>query len=460
MTKPEGSPTDGDFLIKLNYLIYGRILFMVLMLTSTFALRLVESHSPMIRPLWVLSGLNLCMLLLSLGYMWWLPRARRHDLFAVVQIIIDTCVVTFIVYLTGNFASFFSFLYLVVIIYASMLLRRTASMIMAALCSLQHAAMVVLEYVGFLSPFVLEDTFSAANTDWPHVLYKTLVVTLAFFAVAFLSSLLSEQARRTSKELKAMEQQVKRVEKMATIGEMAAGLAHEIKNPLASLAGSIQILKQDLRYDPDNERLMEIVLREADRLSTLVNNFLMYARPPAGRVEAIELGSVLAETLELFEKDKAVVQRISLRKEILPDMWVQMDAMHLRQVLWNLLLNAAEAIEDRGHIDIKLFACKEGYAGLRIQDDGCGISREILTTIFSPFFTTKPSGTGLGLSIVHSILESYGSLLDVESSVSGGTVFTLKFKRTSPPPQTVPGAQGHPRLRQSSPVLSRMPQPI
>ena len=119
---------------------------------------------------------------------------------------------------------------------------------------------------------------------------------IACFAVAFLSTLLSEQTRKTKKELQTMEHHVKRVEKMALIGEMAAGLAHEIKNPLASLTGSIQLLKEDMRYDPDHDRLMQIILREADRLSSLASNFLFYARPPAGKVESIELGEVLLES--------------------------------------------------------------------------------------------------------------------------------------------------------------------
>ena len=103
-----------------------------------------------------------------------------------------------------------------------------------------------------------------------------------------------------------MENHVKRVEKMAAVGEMAAGLAHEIKNPLASLTGSIQLLKEEIQYDSDHDRLMQIILREADRLSSLANNFLLYARPPAGKVEAIDLEKVLIETAELFEKSQLV----------------------------------------------------------------------------------------------------------------------------------------------------------
>jgi signal transduction histidine kinase len=237
----------------------------------------------------------------------------------------------------------------------------------------------------------------------------------------------------TRKELWAMEDQVKRVEKMAVIGEMAAGLAHEIKNPLASLAGSIQILKDGIQLDADHARLMKIVLREADRLSSLVNNFLLFARPPAGKSEIIDLSRAITETVELFEKDGACREKITIKKKVSNGICIQMDPIHFRQVLWNLLLNAAEAIDGSGSIDINLFSAKGRKACMEISDTGCGISAEVIGSIFDPFFTTKHNGTGLGLSIVHSILESYDSHLEVRSRQGTGTTFAVHLKRSEPP---------------------------
>jgi two-component system sensor histidine kinase HydH len=214
---------------------------------------------------------------------------------------------------------------------------------------------------------------------------------------------------------------------------MGAGLAHEIKNPLASLTGSIQLLREELNYDYDHDRLMKIVLREADRLSSLVNNFLLFAKPPAGKIESIQLDRALTETVELFEKDHTCLDRITIKKDISPDIWIEMDAQHLRQVLWNLLLNAAEAIDEQGSIDIKLYLLKGEIACIEITDDGCGMSNETLDSIFDPFFTTKKSGTGLGLSIVHGILDSYGSRLEVKSRLDTGTTFTMRLRRLEQP---------------------------
>ena len=262
------------------------------------------------------------------------------------------------------------------------------------------------------------------------VLLKITITTFGCFAVAFLSSLLAEQTRQTKRELWAMEDHVKRVDKLAAIGEMAAGLAHEIKNPLASLTGSIQILKNGIDLDADHARLMHIVLREADRLSSLVNNFLLFARPPAGKVESIELDKTLQETVELFERDSTCRGRISIKQDFSQQLVIEMDPDHFRQVLWNLLLNAAESINGEGTIDIKMHAPKGQQVRIDFTDSGCGISDEALKSIFDPFYTTKPNGTGLGLSIVYSILETYDSRLDVKSKEGIGTTFTLNLNQS------------------------------
>ena len=410
-----------------------RVLFSTLLLGSSIVLQLGDSPPPIGPPLKFLYGLIAAIFFLSIIYALLLDRVKKPILFAYVQILVDTLVVTVILFVTGSFSSIFSFLYLVVIIYSSILLSIRGTLIIAAICSIQFGIMVDFEYYGVIYPFVADEAMLASYHPWNQVLYKILITMTACFAVAFLSSFLSEQVRSTRKELRDMENHVKRVEKMAAVGEMAAGLAHEIKNPLASLTGSIQLLKEDIQYDPDHDRLMQIILREADRLSSLANNFLLYARPPAGKIESIELEKVIIETAELFEKDASNDGRITTTKKLQPNIWVSMDPVHLRQILWNLLLNASEAIEGQGVIDIEMYELKSKRACIKISDNGCGMSAEELTSIFDPFFTTKPSGTGLGLSIVHRILEAYDFWLNVESEVNKGTTLTIHFKQMDPP---------------------------
>ena len=432
MTHKSPAP-EGDIKHKLKWLMIYRILFSFLLLGSTIILQLGNSMVPLSYPLIVLYGLVATIFLLSFLYALCLYRLKRLILLAYAQILIDTFVVTVIIIVTGNYSSIFSFLYLVVIIYSSILVPIRGTIVIAAVCSIQFGIMVDLEYYGVILPFETDDVLLASAYPWNQVLYKILITITACFAVAFFSSFLSEQVRRTRKELRIMEDHVKRVDKMAAIGEMAAGLAHEIKNPLASLSGSIQLLRDDLRYDPDHARLMQIVLREADRLSSLVTNFLLYARPPAGRVEALELEKVIIDTTELFEKDANNDGRITIIQNIQSDIWISMDPMHLRQILWNLLINASEAINGQGIIKIGMQTSKNKQAIIKISDNGCGMSREDLNHIFDPFFTTKSSGTGLGLSIVHRTLEAYDALLDVESEINKGTTFVLQIKQIEHP---------------------------
>ena len=424
---------EKDYKTKMKGLMFFRILFSALLLGATIILQLSDSATPMERSLVVLYGLIIAIFLISLIYSLFLKRVKKEITFAFIQTGVDTFFVTLIIFVTGGFLSVFSFLYLVVIIYSSMLLPMRGTMVIAALCSLQFGGLVELEYFGILDPFGTNGNTLASAYDWYQIFFKLMVTMLACFAVAFLSSLLSEQTRRSKEELHAMEGHVRRVEKMASIGEMAAGLAHEIKNPLASLTGSIQLLQEDMRYDPDHARLMQIILREADRLSSLASNFLFYARPPAGKVEPIELDRALLETAELFEKDGSNNGRISTIKNVSSDVWISMDPGHLHQILWNLLLNAAEAIEGEGQIGIEMFPLKNRHACVKITDNGCGISPEALKSIFDPFVTTKPNGTGLGLSIVHRILEAYDAWLNVESELNKGTTVTLNFKQIVPP---------------------------
>ena len=433
MISSSSTTPEEDLYHKLKWLMFFRILFVSLLLGSTIIVQLKENSFPPAKSFIVLYGIIVVIFLLSIYYAFIFRTIKLNLLFPYIQIGIDTLLVTLIIFITGSFTSVFSFLYLVVIIYSSMIIFRKGSMIMASFCSIQYGILINLEYYGLINPYFLKESSLSGDYSWSFVFFRVLMTMLACFAVAFLSGLLAEQLRRTKKELSVMEERVERVEKMAYLGEMAAGMTHEIKNPLASLAGSIQILRKEIPYDPEHDKLMQIVLRETDRLNTLVNNFLLFAKPPVGKVEKVDLESALAETIKLFEKNQDTSRRVSIRSDFSPNIWVEMDPVHLRQVTWNIILNAAEAIEEEGFIDVKTYSLKPNFACIEVNDTGCGMTKNLIRSIFDPFFTTKSSGTGLGLSIVHRILESYNSWLEVESEVGRGTRFTWKLNRIDMP---------------------------
>lgn len=220
--------------------------------------------------------------------------------------------------------------------------------------------------------------------------------------------------------LRQMEAMVARDERLAAVGKLAAGLAHEIRNPLASLSGSIQLLAED-RADP----LHEIALREVRRLDQLVEEFLDASRPPRLDLHPTELGAVVDEVERSFRNDPRYRERVQVELDLDPSVGpVTVDAARIRQVLWNLLLNAAQATPDRGLITVAMRRRAE-HVELRVTDSGVGISPENMVRIFDPFFTTRSGGTGLGLANVERILRAHGGSVSVYSKQGQGTSFML-----------------------------------
>lgn len=246
-----------------------------------------------------------------------------------------------------------------------------------------------------------------------------------------------------------MERQLRRSERLAAVGQLAAALAHEIRNPLAAMSGSIQLLASGLPAPPaDGEprRLMDIVLRETDRLNRLITDFLQYARPAAPRLEAVEIAPLVAETAEMLSQGEG--KGVSVTTAVDAGLRVQADGGQLRQVLWNLLVNAVQAMPEGGALridaaprprplaqaeleSVRTGGDEEGVPGVEISvsDTGVGIAPEVLDQIFDPFFTTKRAGTGLGLATVHRIVEGFGGRLWVQSAVGAGTTFRIWLPR-------------------------------
>lgn len=419
---------EADIYRKFRWLIFFRALFASVLLGSTIFAAYHEGISFLSAPLIFLVIIGALTLLLSGFYAFFLPRTRHLIRFGYIQLNIDIITISFIILVTGGFSSVFSFLYLVVIIYASMVAFRRGGMIIAIICVIQYGILVDLEYYGIIHPFGFEPKQMLATYSWEYVIYKLLITIAACFAVAFLSGHLSEQEKRAKLDLWAAEEQIKRVEKLAAIGEMASGLAHEIKNPLAALSGSIQVLKEDIPYEPHRDKLMDIVIRETERIGALVNNFLLFAKPRPGRAETIDIGAAVDEIVTYFESDvRRRHRKITINRRIAREIFIQADPEHLRQVMWNLLLNADEAIDDQGSIHIDVAPVDKKNVGITVTDTGCGMTEETLKSIFDPFFTRKAKGTGLGLSIVQRIVMACNGLIDVVSTPGKGTSFILKF---------------------------------
>ncbi len=232
--------------------------------------------------------------------------------------------------------------------------------------------------------------------------------------------------------LKAMEEELRRDDRLKALGHLSASIAHEIRNPLASISGSIQMLKEELDLKGDKLHLMEIVLRETERLNFLITDFLLFAKPAQDKNESVDIGSLLSETIEVFS-NSIEARGIEIKSALSEGAYVDGNKRQLAQIFWNLFLNASNAMDGDGVLSVNVkFADKVTDDGgedqavvVEVTDNGPGIDKENITKIFDPFFSTKDFGTGLGLSIVHRVVESHGGVIDV-SSVSGeGSTFVV-----------------------------------
>ena len=224
-------------------------------------------------------------------------------------------------------------------------------------------------------------------------------------------------------EYKALEDQLKRADRLAAVGRLASGLAHEIRNPLASISGSVQLLLEDEKVNEEDRHLMNIVIKEADRLSVLLSDFLNFARPSALQLELIDIASLVDELIALVNAS-GQFQDVVIEKNYSGPISMNIDPQKMYQVLWDLLINAGEAARPEGKIRIDINAAQ---GEIVIEDTGAGIADEDRDRLFEPFYTTKDKGTGLGLANVYANVEAHQGRIYVEPGSLGGARFIIEL---------------------------------
>ena len=223
--------------------------------------------------------------------------------------------------------------------------------------------------------------------------------------------------------MKQMEARVRQADRLATVGRMAANIAHEIRNPLASLTGAIEVLARDGDLGGTRDRLAQIVVRESERLDHIIKDLLDYARPAPLVLQPINLADTLDEVLLLLEH-RPLPDNVKIVRAYDRELGVEADPQQIRQVFWNLCLNALQAMVEGGELQVA--ARREGrVVQVRVSDAGHGIHAADLPHIFEPFFSTKSEGSGIGLALVHRIVQEHGGDIDVRSHAGQGTVFTI-----------------------------------
>jgi two-component system sensor histidine kinase PilS (NtrC family) len=569
----KNSKESGELLRKIKRLMFIRLLFATFLLIATTVVQwraYLSFSSTTTLALYILTGI---IYFLTVCYAVVVTRLKDLRLFGYLQLVLDAVFVTALIYVTGGIESTFSFLYILTIINAAIMLYRRGGMLIASASSILYGALLDLQYFGIIHPLSPRPPAFISYTSG-YYFYTILMNIAAFYIVAFLSSYLAEELRRSSAKLQAkqydldqlellnrnivqsintgiitldnllkvtyvnraaenisgfncqemegreigeifpeiipflrtkspprdsgttrptrdefrfrrrdgatihlgfsqsvlkdphdrefglilifqdltelrrMEEQVRRMDRLAVVGELAAGIAHEIKNPLASLSGSIQVLRDELHLEPVYRRLMDIVFREAERLNALVYEFLLFSKPAKAIEGSVDVNQVINDTLVVLQNSPETAKTIEIRKTLTEDLRIRIDPQQLQQVVWNLVLNAVQEMKGGGVLSITTALRVETdgskgeqrFARISIADTGPGIPPENQDKIFDPFFTSKETGTGLGLTIVHRIVENYHGKIFLRSDRQNGTTFVLHFplseEEGSPPPST------------------------
>jgi two-component system sensor histidine kinase PilS (NtrC family) len=233
-------------------------------------------------------------------------------------------------------------------------------------------------------------------------------------------------------EVHEMRERVRKADRLAAIGELSAGIAHELRNPLASISGSIEMLYHEVELDGENRRLMELIMRESDRLDRIISDFLDFAKLRTPRRLAARLERCLDEMVTLLRQNAEKSAGIHLQVACdpgLPEVW--MDDEQMRQVFFNLAVNACEAMDHHGTLEIAARADGNGAVRVSFTDSGRGIDPEGMERLFEPFFTTKDGGTGLGLAIANKIVTAHGGAIEYRNR-ERGAVFTIVLPAHAP----------------------------
>jgi len=524
---------------KFLWLMGLRVVIITTLLGIAIAIQIIHQEEFLAyNPLYYIIGLTY---LLTIIYALFFNYIKESSLAAHLQIVGDLLIISFLVYITGGVGSSFSFLYLISIISASIILFRRGALLMASLSGIFYCSLLYLMYHQIIPAPV--DLFQLPRKE---IYYNVFLNLFGFFTIALLSSYLSENLEvfklrlekkskdlvdlqafnqhiidcmssglittdlkgriillnkaaeqitgyrrnrvkgrdifevfdgnrgylkvvknklakkrvfrferyfnhRTGKrlfigmsatrlmmngnkesgyififqdltELRRLEEEVRIKDRMAALGEMAAGIAHEIRNPLAAMSGSVQMLGKDPLLSAEQQRLMDIILKESERLNLTISNFLQYAKPAPRQHAPTNIWRLLQETLTLLNNseerhpDHHIIPRCPN-----PGLTYLCDPNQMRQVFWNLATNALKAMPHGGNLIIELGANKKGGLTISFKDEGIGISDEDMERLFQPFSGSFRRGTGLGMAVVYRIVKDHQGRIEVKKGTGKGT---------------------------------------
>jgi signal transduction histidine kinase len=342
------------------------------------------------------------------------------------QIVMDLTVLTLALHVSGGIENPFAFFYVFHVIIAAILLPPRVSYLVAALATLFFLAMALLEYLRVVSHAEL------GFVRWDHPDYLAVasaVLAFTLFSSSYLASTIMEGLRRKDEEMRRFNERLLQTEKLAAIGQLAAGIAHELNTPLASIAGYAEELGEIVQGG--GEKVVQytgVIQSQTERCKAITQSLLNFARKSEIRIQPVDVNVVLREAIDYLRFKKRTSQ-LAIETDLHELPPVQADPGQLLQVFLSILVNAADAIVGGGTITVRTRADKD--VRITIADTGSGIPEENLKKVFEPFFTTKEpgEGTGLGLSLSYGIVKQLRGSIDLKSRVGEGTEVTIVLPR-------------------------------
>jgi len=353
-----------------------------------------------------------------------LRRGRHIPFIAFAQLVTDQLTWTSIVYISGGPSSGAVSLYGLTCLSGAILLGLRGAMVAALAGASSYALLCAGFVLRALGP-PPDQPAEAYVTSWSDLRYPFLVNLLAIVVVTLLASYLAERLRLTGGRLVVATERAEQAERLAAMGRLAAGLAHEIRNPLGSIAASIELLRTGGTLSVEDRELCSIVERETARLNDLVGDMLDLSRPRAPSKGLVDVAVTAADVVVLASRSGRGAD-VRVRYEGPESALIFADAAQIRQVVWNLVRNAIQASSASDEVLVRV-SSGEGERVLEVRDRGQGISPEARERLFDAFFTTRSQGMGIGLAVVKRILDDHGFGIEVESVAEQGTVFRVRM---------------------------------
>lgn len=400
--------------------IFSVIIVRLIAVTSLVVSAVIIQYSTSIfLPLFPFYYLVIAIYFLSLIYFLLYLWGKNYALQADLQVFFDLLFITALVYFSGGLNGSFYFLYVFGIIQAAVLLSARAAYITAACAAILFGTLVDGMYFKIIPYFIPEQ-----EMEWSfgHVIYSIFLAWGIFFVIAFLTNYLVENLKKAKGQLIRAKKELEIKRRLAVAGQVSASLAHEVRNPLAAIAGSAQLLSKELKLGGEQKKLLDIISKESRRVSQSVEEYLGFTIPGKKVFSWIDLSSLLKETLLILRRSGRMNGIYKLEgnygRENMP---YYGSSNQFKQIFWNLLTNSIKAMPGGGTLSINLEKLNGKEVQIRVADTGKGMTEEERERIFEPFYSGFREGKGLGMSIVRQIVKDYEGRIEIDSQLYKGT---------------------------------------